>query len=238
MARVKVLAFVAAAGLLVGGAALHNVDTLPTAEDRTYTARILERAGHDPAALAGPVDFEGQVAAVLAVQDAVLKATPVFESLPHGRPREPKDVLAAGRGKCFDRSRAIEKMLEALGLTTRHLAIYPVGEYGRIGALLTPGLFSHAVTEVKTARGWMLVESNSRWIGLDAAGRVWTAEDMQGSDPFATAWAPQVPEAPWWPLFDRPFTYVIGLYSRHGGFFPPYTPVPDVNYRQLLANVY
>jgi len=26
--------------------------------------------------------------------------------------------------------------------------------------------------------------------------------------------------------------------SRHGGFFAPYTPVPDVNYGQLLQNIY
>lgn len=238
MAPLKALALLVAGGLIAGGAAVHNVDTAPTAEDRTYAGLILERAGYVPGTLAHPGGFDAEIAAVLAVQDAVLDATPLGRGLPIGHTREPKDIAEAGQGLCFDRSRAIEKILATLGMETRHLAIYAIGKQGRLRALLTPGVDSHAVTEVRTARGWIAVDSNARWIGLDAEGRVWSVEALRARDPFTVAWDPRVPERLSWAQFAGPFTYVIGLYSRHGGFFPPYTPVPDVNYAQLLANVF
>ena len=240
MGKVKAIVILGIASLLVAGAAVHNVDTAVTEEDMFYGARILENAGYepDPGAFGDLSRFEDQIAAILAVQDAVLKATPNGIGLPHGTPREPKDVLAAGMGLCFDRSRVIEKILTGLGFDTRHLAIYSTRNRGRLRALMTPGIESHAATEVKTEKGWILVDSNARWIGLDAQGNIYTAEDIQGLDLLAMAWAPEVPEPFSWPFMDQPYTYVIGLFSRHGGFFPPYTPVPDVNYIQLLQNIY
>ncbi len=240
MSRIRTIAFLGVAGLLVAGAAVHNVGTAATEDDLLYGGRILERAGYDAGsgAFGDPTRFETQIAATLAVQDAVLRATPLAEGLPLNQPREPKDILFGGQGLCYDRSRAIEKILTGLGFEVRHLAIYSTREHGRLRALMTPGVDSHALTEVKTEKGWMLVDSNARWIGLDAEGRVYAAEDIQGRNPFAMAWAPEVPEQISWPRFDGPFTYVIGLFSRHGGFFPPYTPVPDVNYAQLLYNIY
>ncbi|MDH3668540.1 MAG: hypothetical protein OEN23_16565 [Paracoccaceae bacterium] len=223
---------------MIAGAAAHEVDTAVTDEDRAYGARVLANAGYaaenDDQDLHG--SFDAQVETILAVQDAVLKATPDGTGLPQGQPREPKDVFIAGQGLCFDRSRAIEKILSGLGFETRHLAIYSTAEHGLLRALVTPGTASHALTEVRTLRGWMLVDSNARWIGLGPDGAVHGIEAIQARDPFRTEWAAIVPEPASWPLFSEPFTYVIGLYSRHGKFFPPYNQVPDVNYAQLLQN--
>ena len=241
MARLKAVVIVAVAGLVAGGAAVHNVGTAPTAEDREYGARIVAAAGHAPEALLEPPEtFEEEIRLVAAVQDAVLRITPETKPLPHGRSREPKDLWELRRGWCFDRSRAIEKILAAAGMEVRHLAIYRADDRSRLATLLTPdpGDRSHALSEVRTRRGWMLVDSNARWFGLDPEGEVWSAEDLQGHDPFAMDWAAEVPEQVSWRRFANRFTYVIGLYSRHGGFFPPYTPVPDVNYADLIANVY
>ncbi len=240
MGKIRTLAILGLTSLLVAGAAVNNVSTAVTEEDVYYGAQILERAGYNagPGTFGDLSRFENQIAAILATQDAVLKATPLGIGLPQGRTREPKDVLLEGKGLCFDRSRTIEKILSGLGFETRHLAIYTTRDRGRLRALITPGISSHALTEVKTEKGWIAVDSNARWIGLDAVGRVYSVEDIQGRDPFAIAWAPEVREPISWPLFNEPFTYVIGLYSRHGGFFPPYTPMPDVNYAQLLQNFY
>ena len=30
--------------------------------------------------------------------------------------------------------------------------------------------------------------------------------------------------------------FVYGLYSRHGGFYPPYNFIPDYNFRELFYN--
>jgi hypothetical protein len=240
MGKTKKAVLLGFAGFLVAVAAIHNVGTAVTDEDRFYGAQILERAGYDaaPETFGDLNVFDNQIAAILAVQDAVLKATPIEKELAHGRSREPKDVLTEGMGICFDRSRTMEKILTSLGFENRHLAIYSTREHGTLRALMTPGTASHALTEVKTSKGWILVDSNARWIGLDPQRNVHSVDDIQNQDPFATVWATEVPEPVSWRLFNQPFTYVIGLYSRHGGFFPPVTPVPDVNYRQLLQNIY
>lgn len=224
--------------ILIAGAAAHEVETTVTDEDRAYGAQILDQAGYSglPAGLDLHGSFEAQIQTILAVQDAVLKATPVETGLPHGTPREPKDVFQAGQGLCFDRSRAIEKMLASLGFETRHLAIYSTAEHGVLRALITPGTASHALSEVKTERGWILVDSNARWIGLAPDGSVHGIEAIKAKDPLCTEWAAVVPEPVSWPLFSQSFTYVIGLYSRHGGFFPPYNRIPDVNYAELWQN--
>jgi hypothetical protein len=34
------------------------------------------------------------------------------------------------------------------------------------------------------------------------------------------------------------FVFTYGLYARHGRFYPPYNFIPDVNYGELLQNVW
>jgi hypothetical protein len=53
--------------------------------------------------------------------------------------------------------------------------------------------------------------------------------------PTDRSWSKSVEEKPN-ELLTNPFIYVIGLYSRHGFFYPPYLPFPDVNVLQLKAN--
>jgi hypothetical protein len=35
---------------------------------------------------------------------------------------------------------------------------------------------------------------------------------------------------------DGDFVFVYGLYSRHGGFYPPFVPLPDFDWAQLHHN--
>lgn len=223
-----------AAVSLLAVLAFHNVSTDVTSEDETYAALILKQAGYDPVQLRslGRGDFEGEVKAILAIQDAVLTAAPKNKTLPLGTPREPKDVYEHKYGLCFDRSRAIEKVAQWLGFETRHLSAYSVVERSAFLALLTPQTPSHAVSEVKTKKGWMVVDSNSRWIGLDADRNAVSLADIPKS---GVTWAKDAPD-PINAIFERPFVHIRGLYSRHGHFYPPYTPVPDYNFGQLLSN--
>jgi hypothetical protein len=52
-------------------------------------------------------------------------------------------LTAAGRLKKFS----------SLGLEVRHLEIYSTREKGRLAALLTPSIDSHALTEMRTEKG-------------------------------------------------------------------------------------
>lgn len=227
----------AAIGLL---AAAHNVPTALSATDRTTIEKLLATAQQrdlKPGAAVGR-PFAEQVAIVSAVQAAVLATAPVIAPIPVDREREPRDLVELGFGECFDRSRAIEKALTYVGLKNRHAAVYSTVRTGSVlMTYLTPQVMSHAVTEVLTDKGWMVVDSNVPWIGLTKDLDVVSLEALQGN--------PQLRHASWHDLskhdpsviFKSDFTYLIGLYSRHGRFYPPYDFIPDVNFVQLAQNL-
>jgi hypothetical protein len=239
-ARIWRIASVFLVIVLLGLAAVlttNNVSTTLTQSDRDTAERMLRETGHGEfVGKTPPANFEDQVNTILAVQDAVLSTAPENEGIPFDHPREPADLYAARSGLCFDRSRAIEKTLKHVGFEVRHAAVYSTKDTGsRIVSLLTPGTPSHALTEVKTARGWLVVDPNRRWIGLTSENDPVDLETLQGMDVDAQHWDPRVTERTN-RIFRDPFTYVIGLYSRHGRFYPPYTPVPDIEWGQILEN--
>jgi hypothetical protein len=80
-----------------------------------------------------------------------------------------------------------------------------------------------------------VVDSTSRWIALAQDGRPMSISQIKRLPPTNRSWSASVEEKPN-ELLTRPFIYVIGLYSRHGFFYPPYLPFPDVNVLQLKAN--
>ncbi len=183
-----------------------------------------------------PADFDSQVDTIFAVQDAVLSRAPKNAGLPLGSPRELKDLFEARSGLSYDRSRAIEKILTHLGFDVRHAALYSTKDASRLKALLTPRNPSHAVTEVKTERGWLAVDSNRRWIGLTADGGPVDLAALQDNAAAGFTWDSPT-EDPMSPILAGPFTYLIGLYSRHGRFYPLYSPVPNIDWGQLHHNL-
>lgn len=225
---------------LVGGVALlsyNDVSTDVTSDDAIYAERILRETEHgNLIAQKTPQSFAGQIETIFAVQDAVLSIADENRGIPFDRPRELSDLYQARAGLCFDRSRAIEKILSSLGFSVRHAFVASTrGTGSPLRSFLTPKTQSHAVTEVKTDRGWLVIDSNRRWIGL-----------TEGSKPVDLAalretkaqqdWDPRVKD-PMSPILSEPFTYLFGLYSRHGRFYPPYMPVPDVDWGQIRYNL-
>jgi Transglutaminase-like superfamily len=194
-----------------------NVDTDPTPEDRAATRAILAPS------------YQKELDLIRYVQAQVLARSPENRSIPKGQTRELADVMREGRGLCFDRSRAIEKALESLGFETRHVAVY-----GSLLAALLPGIASHALSEVRTTRGWMLVDSVSLWIGIDANQEPVSADRLSAAGADGIDWPQDQP--PINELFEQDFVHVYGLFSRHGQFYPPWTPFPDVNWRELAEN--
>lgn len=217
--------------------AVHNVPAAPTEEDIVYTERILAASGYEgPTRGFGDLEeFDSQIRAIRAVQDSVLAVAKGNEEIPFDQPREPRDAYEQRKGLCYDRSRAIEKMLAVLGFEIRHVSVYETHERPALLAVLTPGNGSHALTEVRTGKGWMAVDPINRWIGLTRDGRVLDVASLRTTGVATGPWAESVPGKPH-SIFRGPFVLVRGLYSRHGRFFPPYTAVPDVNWRQLLTN--
>ena len=209
----------------------NGVDNSITKEDKLYITKFLTSI---PSLEPDP-SYEEQLEFISRVQDAVLTVAPINEGLPYNTEREPKDVYFATKGLCYDRSRVIEKILRYSGFDTRHLSIYSTKKSGSaLKSFITPGTRSHAVTEVLTKKGWLVVDSNHRWLSIDQKGNPWSMAKIQFSlnNPEGIPWIKHPPSS----IYQEPFTYIHGLYSRHGKFYPPYTLIPDVNYEELIQN--
>ena len=240
MARVWKSLGVGAAAAVVAAVAVagHNaVDNTITGEDRGHIEAFLQSAQVAPPR--APRSYEAEIAFIADVQRAVLDKVSGHEPIDFDLSREPGDVLAAGTGECYDRSRLIEKALSLAGFETRHVAVYSTEETGSaLVSLVTPQVSSHALTEVRTRRGWLLVDSNDPWLSLDAGGDPVDAGRLQAAVASGgVEWhAGQRGRMNW--IFEKPFTFVYGLYSRHGRFFPPFNRVPDIHYGEFAQNFF
>jgi hypothetical protein len=211
---------------------LHGVDNSLSEEDRHYIPLYLRNVE----SLSENRTYKDELEFIISVQHAVLNIAPRNDGLPVGQKREPKELYEAKTGLCFDRSRVIEKIYRYAGLRTRHVSIYSTAKTGSaIKSLVTPGVASHAVTEVLTKKGWLIVDSNAPWVSTDKDNKPLSIKDIQlGIDTdIPMRWYKEPAES----IYIEPFTFVYGLYSRHGMFYPPYNFIPDIHYGELVQNV-
>ena len=180
-----------------------------------------------------------ELRAIVAIQDAVLARAPVDEGLPLNVSREPMALYRARRGLCYDRGRSIEKGLALLGFDVRYVAVLQAPGWSALEAAagLVSRARSHVLVEVETSRGWLVVDTNTPWVALDADRRTWSVADLretaQSSAPFPVWMRGEATD-----ILHGPFVAVAGLYSRHGRFYPPFNAVPDVAWPDLLLSAF
>lgn len=205
----------------------HNVETSPQAEDIKYIQLILNSNEHKDYSISS---YEEQIKIIKLIQDQVLNHTNDKNiAIELNKTREPKDIYQLKKGSCHDRSRFIEKALEYYGFKVRHLFLLKNKNNSWLN-ILKRGHPSHSVTEVFTKKGWLVVESNYRWLSLDKN------ESPIPSDKIHQAYTENKLLAdPPEPIFKDKFIIIPGLYSRHGKFFPPFTPIPDYNLNTLIG---
>jgi hypothetical protein len=219
--------------VLLGVLRYHEVDNTINEEDREYIPKFVEKSilfderNHE--------SYENELGFIVKVQKSVLTTVYRKKGIPRGKKREPKELFLSKSGLGFDRSRVIEKILRYSGFKTRHVAIYSTFKTNSaLKSLIKPLVYSHNVTEVLTSDGWLVVDSNYFWVSVDEQDKPVSIERIH-SDVGTTAisWKEPLPSA----IYTLPFTYVYGLYSRHGYFYPPFNFIPDVHYGELLQNI-
>ena len=211
-----------------------HVPSVITPQDRAALTQML-----GPLALemrGAALDYDQQIALIAQVQKAVIAASPEYRRIPPGQSREPADLLRIGHGYCFDRGRSIDKALRMLGFEARYAALY-----SRKGSLLETvltrggeGVRSHVAIEVLTQRGWLAVDTVNPWIALDESGAPLALKDLEDG---LRAQALPDEEAAIYFLYKQPFYSFYGLYSRHGHAYPPYLPLPDVDWLGFVRGV-
>jgi len=172
-----------------------------------------------------PLSFEQEIALIRKVQAVIFIRAPFGDGIPEYEEREPSDLMRAGHGLCYDRSRAFDKAFGYLGFESRHVYLLYKENQSLIGALFHYGQSSHAVTEVKTSKGWLFVDSNTPWIALNRNGEPVNADDVwRRFNEFENA--PTYLRDPWWAI--------RGMYSRKGHLYAPYVPFPEFNWVDFL----
>lgn len=218
------LAAAAACGVLVF-LATGVVSETPTAEDRDTLVRFGIIDGGD-VGRAQQLDAEGQRLLLQRIVLRVHASVHHLEPLPLGRTREPLDVLQADTGVCFDRSRVIEQAARLAGFEVRRVFLV----YGGWSKLLSAGGPTHTLVEARSRQGWVFLGTLSPVTGFAADGRVWSVKDLRAE---AINGGSALKQYKWNEIIPMNFLPIYGLYSRHGGHYPPYTPAPDFSPRQV-----
>jgi hypothetical protein len=84
----------------------------------------------------------------------------------------------------------------------------------------------------------MVIDTRARWISLDKDDQPHNLRELQefAEAKSETEWSKKSKEDMFF-LMKDPFYILYGVYSRHGRFYPPYTPyVPDIDTSQFLNN--
>jgi hypothetical protein len=175
----------------------------------------------------GLLTYAQEIELIRSVQALIIDRVPIGEPIPEYSDREPADLVRRNSGLCYDRSRTFDKVLMWLGFESRHVYILYLEhpetgeEMSFIRALFTKGIDSHAVTEVKTSEGWVMVDSNNKWISLSANGLPINVDHLHEQQA-------QLPGMP--AYFNRRYIAIRGLYSRRGQFYRPFIPYPGLNW--------
>jgi hypothetical protein len=175
--------------------------------------------------------FEDQISLIKEFKNSLHSNYPYGNPIDYYHEREPSDLVTQKSGFCYDFSRTIEKFLLLNNFEVRHVAIYEVDKnWGRFLSFFKPNNYSHSLLEVKTQKGWMIVDSLLQWVGLDHDNKPISFKQIRSFEKngVAIVWQDSV-DSTYANFYSPCAFYVYGLYSRHGCFYPPYNPIPDIN---------
>lgn len=220
------LASFATLALLAIFLAWTNVDIEPTRDDVALFRETFQQDRIDRST------FAREVETIRYIQAVVLGTIVHGGGDRHGESHLPREVFRLKLGMCYDRAFAMERFLRIAGFETRHVSVFDVSKHPA-AAILYRRVPSHALTEVRTSRGWMAVGSNREWLGLARSLHVMSVPQiMERREQDFDYESVDLPD-----VLSSHARVIYGLYSRHGMFFPPYIPFPDVNIGELRHNL-
>ena len=222
-------------------AILHHVPKTITEQDKDYIYKITALYDGEWQNLTQHTDFSAEIEDIRHIQKIILDLTPMQKQVPNFQTREPKDLYKLRHAQCGDRSRVMDKMLRLAGFKSRIASVYGTSKVNSaLQAFLSNDkskVRSHSMVEVLTSKGWMMVDTNDLWIGLDKSFNPVGLEKWQNTlnderDIWHSSNTGKI-----YPLMESSYTYLYGFYGRHGYFYPPYNFIPDMNWIEFLENL-
>ena len=208
----------------------HNVTKGPIDEDVVYIKKLI--GPENDITNAPQLPYNQQINLIKNIQSNVLRYAPFGEGIPINQERRPKDLYKFGEGLCYDRSFSLELIFQYLGFDTRHVSVFKNSKSrNNFIEVFGDNPDSHALCEVLTANGWMIIDTNDLWIGLDEFNQPVSMKKIH-EDNFSFKWLEKSPNL----FFTGKHHYIYGLYSRHGRFYKPYNVIPDYNLSELFYN--
>jgi hypothetical protein len=225
----------------------NSKSVITTAEDKRFIQAFTREWQVDSSAERIHESFNNEVEFIAATQKAVLSSIK-HEEVDRGAFGDLSFYYKNRKGFCYDRAVLMEKFFSYYGFPFRHVYLY-FGEKGKEPGLVN--LFkksnpSHALLEVKTKNGWMAVGTNADWIGLTNQGHLLDVKTLQDALQLGELHLKNQPlmGSCFWYAKGKDFSYVYGLYSRHGGFFKNtsnrmmslFSIFPDYHLPSLFSN--
>jgi hypothetical protein len=222
---IRKISLMISALLVFALSALTNVSNILSHEDISAIRIIL---GTDK--VSEIKNFDEEIKMIRWAQVKVVELASDSNPIPDYSDREPMDLLKSKSGLCYDRSRTLDKIYAWLGFEVRHVYILYGQDKTQLNNWNMVKYFfsksqSHAVTEVKTSRGWVVVDSNSLWISLDKDGLPIPANQI---------YLRQVDFENIPGYFLTPHWTFPGMYSRRGHLYRPFIPFPEFNWFDFL----
>lgn len=210
-----------------------SVDDSITEDDVRYQQIIVQE--FKIGKYGGDTTFSNQIERIRAIQNAIQAIAPLYRGIPIKQLRSIKQVYLAGYGACYDKSYVIEKMLRIDGFKVRHVSLYfDKQNDGFLKTFFRLGSPSHAVSEVLTTNGWVLVDPLVPYVGVTQNSKAVGIEEVRNriNEKSLTQVMPIEMQG----NYSNPFYFLYGMYSRNGYLYPPYLPVPDYHIRQFMYN--
>lgn len=228
---------------------------LTTPEDEKYLQAYLDKWELAAYTATTPGNFLAELTLITRIQDSVIHNLQGYNKpIPKEKVGCIRYYFENNTGACYDRALLMEKLFARLGFQTRHAFVLFRGDGSptRMTDIFSSKLPSHALIEVKTAKGWMVIDTQDAWMGLDENQNPLTLGALRNKwrsgEQLNLTQNHKIPAHLSTIYQEGHFRFLYGLYSRHGGFLPhrPWVtqlrkwgaPIPDYNFSQVLMNLF
>jgi len=199
----------------------HDVSNEVTAEDKVALSKMgyLEN-----------VDHLTNVEKALVLVDQMQVLIRKDFAIPKRYEREPIDLLRFRTGATYDWARSACKFFKIHNIPARQVSLYQTD--GSMWSIFNPSIEWWSSVEVYQDGVWGLVDPFSSWTTLDEDGVFHPTSDINDK---TIKWKSKKGQV--FHKFQKVHLKpVYGILSRHGQYYPPFTPIPDFNFADFKLN--